>query len=92
MEPVGTMHPSTLNQKDLHWHILWDKDKCTLCGKCTSVCPVRAIELGVHRKRELNVMLGLAEKPVNVYGVYHGIRQVTDADHACMGCGMCTYV
>ncbi len=92
MEPVGKMHPSTLNQKDLLWHILWDKDKCTLCGKCTAVCPVRAIELGVHRKREVNVPVGLVEKPSNVYSVYHGIMQVTDPAHACVGCGMCTHV
>ena len=92
MESVGKMHPSTLNQKDLLWHILWDKDKCTLCGKCTAVCPVRAIELGVHRKREVNVAVGLMEKPANVYNVYHGIVQVTDPAHACVGCGMCTHV
>ncbi|HPJ92755.1 MAG TPA: glutamate synthase-related protein [Deltaproteobacteria bacterium] len=92
MEPVGKMHPSTLNQKDLLWHILWDKAKCTLCGKCTAVCPVRAIELGVHRKREVNVPVGLVEKPSNIYTVYHGIMQVTDPAHACVGCGMCTHV
>jgi len=92
MEPVGKMHPSTLNQKDLLWHILWDKAKCTLCGKCTAVCPVRAIELGVHRKREVNVPVGLVEKPSNIYSVYHGIMQVTDPAHACVGCGMCTHV
>jgi glutamate synthase (NADPH/NADH) large chain len=92
MEPVGTIHPSTLTGKDLHWHILWDKSKCTLCGKCTCVCPVRAIELGVHRKREVNVALGLTEKPENVYSVYHGITQVTESENACVGCGMCTHV
>lgn len=89
---MGTLHPSTLSVKDLHWLILWDKDKCTLCGKCTAVCPVRAIELGVHRKRIVNVPLGLEEKPGNVYGIYHGIRQKTDPVHACVGCGMCNLV
>ncbi|MBN2297259.1 MAG: 4Fe-4S binding protein [Deltaproteobacteria bacterium] len=92
MESVGTIHPSTLNYKDLHWRILWDKDRCTLCGRCTAVCPVRAIELGVHRKREVQVKPGLMEKPGNDYSVYHGIDQVTDPAHACMGCGMCTNV
>jgi len=92
MEPMGEMHPSSLNEKDLSWRILWDKDKCTLCGKCTAVCPVRAIELGVHRKRTVDVQVGLEQRPGNVYKVYHGIRQVTDAAHACMGCGMCTAV
>ena len=92
MESMGTLNPSSLSIKDLHWRILWDKDKCTLCGKCTAVCPVRAIEPGVHRKRVLDVPMGLSIKPGNVYGVYHGVKQVTASSRACTGCGMCSYV
>ena len=36
----GTLTPSTLSVKDLLWQIHWEKDKCTLCGRCTAVCPV----------------------------------------------------
>ena len=92
MEPVGTLHPSALSVRDLIWRILWDKEKCTLCGKCTAVCPVRAIEIGVHRKRTVDIPIGLQTKPANVYQVYHGIDQVADPTHSCIGCGMCTYV
>jgi len=92
MEPVGHIGPSTLSTKDLPWRILWSKEKCNLCGACTAVCPVRAIELGVHRKRVVNVSIGLEEKPGNVYSVYHGVRQRTDPAHACVGCGMCNLV
>jgi len=92
MEPVGPLHPSALSVRDLIWRILWDKEKCTLCGKCTAVCPVRAIEIGVHRKRTVDIPIGLQTKPANVYQVYHGIDQVTDSAHNCIGCGMCTYV
>ncbi|MGC9975240.1 MAG: glutamate synthase-related protein [Syntrophales bacterium] len=92
MEPVGCLTPFTLSVKDLPWIILWDKEKCTLCGRCTAVCPVRAIELGVHRKRAINVSVGLAEKPGNLFTVYHGIDQRTDPVHACVGCGMCNLV
>ena len=92
MEPVGHISPDTLSTKDLPWRILWSKERCTLCGSCTAVCPVRAIELGVHRKRMVNVAIGLEEKPGNVYGVYHGIEQLTDPPHACVGCGMCNLV
>ncbi|MGO9148030.1 MAG: glutamate synthase-related protein [Desulfomonilia bacterium] len=92
MEPVGTLHPSALSVRDLIWRILWDKEKCTLCGKCTAVCPVRAIEIGVHRKRTVDIPIGLQTKPANVYQVYHGIDQVADPAHSCIGCGMCTYV
>jgi glutamate synthase (NADPH/NADH) large chain len=92
MESMGTMCPSALSTKDLRWKILWSKEKCSLCGKCTAVCPLRAIELTVHRKRSVDVPVGLAVKPKDTYGAYHGISQVTEPTRACMGCGMCTFV
>ena len=92
MESMGTIAPSILSGSDLPWQIDWSKEKCTLCGKCTAVCPVRAIEPGVHRKRTLQTPLGLLEKPGNVYSVYHGIRQRTEPAFACIGCGMCDLV
>ncbi|MBG0778268.1 MAG: 4Fe-4S binding protein, partial [Desulfovibrionaceae bacterium] len=84
--------PSTLSVKDLPWQIDWSKDKCTLCGSCTAVCPVNAIELGVFRKREIVAPTGLAVKATNKYSVFHGIRQRTDPAYACIGCGMCNMV
>ncbi len=92
MESMGCITPSTLSTKDLPWRILWSKEKCTLCGSCTAVCPVRAIELDVHRKRMVNIVIGLEEKPGNLFSVYHGIDQRTDPAHACVGCGMCNLV
>ncbi len=92
MEPVGHITPSTLSAKDLPWQIAWSKEKCTLCGSCTTVCPVRAIDLGVHRKRALAVPAGLETRPSNLFSIYHGIDQRTDPAHACVGCGMCTLV
>ena len=92
MEPMGNLHPSTLSTKDLHWRILWSKEKCTLCGRCTAVCPVQAIELGVHRKRTVHVPLGIKETPGAAFTVYHGIDQRTDPAYACIGCAMCNLV
>ncbi|MBI5896414.1 MAG: 4Fe-4S binding protein [Desulfobacterales bacterium] len=92
MLPNRPITPSTLSVKDLLWQIAWSKDKCTLCGRCTSVCPVSAIELGVFRKRSLTTDLASATPPANVYQVYHGIRQKTDPAYACVGCAMCNLV
>ena len=92
MLPNRPITPSTLSVKDLLWQIAWSKDKCTLCGRCTSVCPVSAIELGVFRKRTLNTDLASTTPPSNVYQVYHGIRQKTDPAYACVGCAMCNLV
>ena len=84
--------PSTLSVKDLPWQIVWNKDKCTLCGKCTAVCPVNAIELGVFRKRILEPALNITEKPGNEFKLYYGIRQKTDPAYGCIGCAMCSMV
>ncbi|MBW2107476.1 MAG: 4Fe-4S binding protein [Deltaproteobacteria bacterium] len=92
MSSNGKIVPSTLSVKDLPWQIMWHKDRCTLCGRCTAVCPVNAIELGVHRRRVVETTMGLTEAPSNVFGVYYGIRQKTDPAYACVGCGMCNLV
>lgn len=92
MLPDRPITPSTLSVKDLLWQVAWSKEKCTLCGRCTSVCPVNAIELGVFRKRTLTTALESATPPSNVYQVYHGIRQKTDPAYACVGCAMCNLV
>ncbi|MFY9940948.1 MAG: glutamate synthase-related protein [Desulfobacterales bacterium] len=92
MLPNRSITPSTLSTKDLPWQILWSKDKCTLCGRCTAVCPVQAIELGVFRKRRVETSLNLAEPPASAFTVYHGIRQRTDPAYSCIGCAMCSLV
>ncbi len=84
--------PSTLSVKDLLWQIHWNRDKCTLCGSCTAVCPVKALELGVFRKRDVRIAMGIQGSADNVFSIYHGIRQKTDPAFACVGCGMCSMV
>ena len=92
MQPEGSITPSTLSVKDLLWQISWNKDKCTLCGKCTAVCPVNAIELGVFRKRIVQPPVDLLEPAPAVYRAYYGIRQKTDPAYNCVGCAMCSLV
>ncbi|WP_320172041.1 glutamate synthase-related protein [Maridesulfovibrio sp.] len=84
--------PSTLSVKDLNWQIKWDRNLCTQCGRCTSVCPVNAIELGVFRKREIKTPASLRTKAENEYSIFYGIRQKTDPAYACIGCSMCNMV
>ncbi len=92
MQPERPITPSTLSVKDLRWQIQWDREACTLCGKCTAVCPVNAIELGVFRKRLLDPPVGFQETPATIYRSYYGIRQKTDPAYACVGCAMCNLV
>ncbi len=92
MQSERPMTPWTLSVKDLPWQILGDKEECTLCGKCTAVCPVNAIELGVFRKRSVKPPIGFLETPTSVYKAYYGIRQKTDPAYNCVGCAMCNMV
>jgi glutamate synthase (NADPH/NADH) large chain len=81
-----------LSLKDLPWQIVWDKEKCALCGRCTAVCPMQAIELGVFRKRLLTPSLAPRQETGNTFATWYGIRQKTDPAHRCVGCAMCTLV
>ncbi len=88
----GFIAPSSLSVKDLPWQVHWSRDRCTLCGRCTAVCPVHAIELAVFRKRAVQPVLGLKEAPASVFQVFNGIRQKSDPAYACIGCAMCNMV
>ncbi len=88
----GQISPSSMSIKDLPWQIQWYKDRCTLCGRCTAVCPVQAIELGVFRQRLMQTQTGLLQPPENVFQIYYGIRQKSDPAYACIGCAMCNQV
>jgi len=92
MPSSGSLTPSTLSTKDLPWQIHWDKEKCTLCGRCTALCPVHAIECGVFRKRTVKTPVGLDKAPSSTFEIYYGIRQKTDPAYACVGCAMCSLV
>ncbi|MFW6428755.1 MAG: glutamate synthase-related protein [Desulfosalsimonas sp.] len=92
MQADAKITPSTLSLKDLPWQIAWDMDKCTLCGRCTAVCPVNAIEPAVFRKRSLDAGIYGSRQPANEFRVYHGIRQRTDPAYHCVGCATCAMV
>jgi len=84
--------PSTLSRKDLYWQIHWAQNRCTMCGSCTAVCPVHAIELGVFRQRNVRAAVGVMDGASADLSIFYGIRQKTDPAYACVGCGMCSMV
>ncbi|ETR73073.1 MAG: glutamate synthase (NADPH/NADH) large chain [Candidatus Magnetoglobus multicellularis str. Araruama] len=63
-----------------------------MCGSCTAVCPVHAIELGVFRQRNVRAAVNLKDGAMSGMSIFYGIRQKTDPAYACVGCGMCSMV
>jgi len=84
--------PCTLSRKDLYWQVHWDQNRCTMCGSCTAICPVHAIELGVFRHRNVRAAVGALDGAKTDLSIFYGIRQKTDPAYACVGCGMCSMV
>ncbi len=80
-----------LTLKELPYIIKWESDKCTRCGQCTTVCPQKAIEPAVLVQR-LVTSEGPLPLPQTVRQVGQGIRQVTDIERYCVGCGICSQV
>ncbi len=92
MEPVTRLdHNGELPLLDFPYIIRWRDDRCTRCGKCTAVCPTKAIVPSVMAQRLVS-----SESPIplpnTVRKVTQIVRQVTDIDHFCTGCGTCSLV
>ncbi len=77
MSSNRTIKPSSLSLKDLPWQINWKKDRCTLCGQCTAICPVQAIELSVFRKRNIEPAINPEKRKLSKFETYYGIKQKT---------------
>ena len=83
--------PSSLAPNDFPWIIEHREDRCTLCGRCTAVCPVNAIKLTYMRQRMPKLVLNASERKTS-YRTFVGIRQKTDVSKRCVGCGLCAMV
>ncbi|WDP84897.1 MAG: 4Fe-4S binding protein [Desulfobacter sp.] len=90
MSSNTSLEPSALSLNDLPWQIEYNNDRCTLCGQCTAVCPVKAIELVTFQKRIIKTSVKPGAEQSNQYDQFYGIRQKTSVANACIGCAMCT--
>jgi glutamate synthase (NADPH/NADH) large chain len=92
MEPASQLDNNhELIIRDLPFIIRWREDRCTRCGKCTAVCPVKAIEADVFAQR-LVTSEGDLPVPSANRSVKHVVKQVTDIERYCTGCGTCALV
>jgi len=84
-------HNHHLSLREFPYIIRWRDDRCKRCGRCTAVCPVKAIEPTVKVQRYVQSE-GTVPTPIPVRRVIQVVEQVTDIDRYCTGCGTCTLV
>ena len=92
MEPATRLDKNhELTLRDFPYIIHWREDRCTRCGQCTAVCPVKAIESAVVSQRFVKSEDDVPS-PSAVRSVTHVVKQVTDIDRYCTGCATCSLV
>ena len=92
MEPASRLdYNHELTFREFPYIILWREDRCIRCGRCTAVCPVKAIEPAVSLQRLVRSE-GSVPVPSLVRSITHVVKQVTDIERYCTGCGTCTLV
>ncbi len=90
--PNLSVSPSSLTYPDLPWIVKHREDRCTLCGRCTTVCPTEAIYLAYLRQRMPRLDISAGGKGTSTQRTFVGIRQRTTLKNRCIGCGMCAMV
>jgi glutamate synthase (NADPH/NADH) large chain len=92
MEALSRLdHNHQLSLREFPYIIRWRDDRCKRCGRCTAVCPVKAIEPSVQLQRHVH-----SDAPVPTpqasRSVIQIVRQSLDINRYCTGCGTCTLV
>jgi glutamate synthase (NADPH/NADH) large chain len=77
--------------EDFPYLVRWSNDRCKRCGRCTSVCPVRAIVPDVMVQRLVGSE-GPQPEPTEKRKIIQFVRQVRDIDRYCVGCATCALV
>ncbi|TBV80116.1 MAG: glutamate synthase [Desulfobulbaceae bacterium] len=84
-------HNGELTLLEFPFIIRWREDRCSRCGRCTAVCPTRAIEPSVMAQR-LVYSDGNNSLPATIRRVSQVVRQVNDIARHCVGCATCSLV
>lgn len=92
MEPAKQLdHNHEPALKDFPYIVEWRSERCKRCGRCTAVCPVKAIEPSVRLMRTVTSE-GPTPNPEVSKNISFVVRQVADFMRHCTGCAVCTLV
>ena len=88
---METVKISSVTANDLPWKIIYNSERCTMCGSCIAACSFRAIKMKVEKRRKV-ISEGNFPEPKAKFSAVPVIRQVDSISDFCRGCGMCEKV
>ncbi|MGD8351484.1 MAG: glutamate synthase-related protein [Nitrospirota bacterium] len=84
-------HNHQLPLYEFPYIVQWSSDRCKRCGRCTAVCPVKAIEPSIMVERRVHSEAPEPE-PKSERRIVQIVRQVRDINRYCVGCATCALV
>ncbi len=90
----ATVKINEITQNDLDWKICYDSERCTRCGKCIATCTFNALEMQVEKRAYTAVEPELDNPTAHKrkFKAVPVVKQISDLNHKCVGCGMCEKV
>jgi glutamate synthase (NADPH/NADH) large chain len=88
---METVKINDLACNDLPWKVIYDTERCTLCGSCVAACTFGAIKPKVERRRKSFSDTETPEPKIR-FSATPVITQLNVLKHFCRGCGVCERV
>lgn len=88
---METVKINDLACNDLPWKVIYDTNRCTLCGSCVAACTFGAIKPKVERRRKSFSDTETPEPKIK-FTATPVITQVNVLNQFCRGCGVCERV
>jgi glutamate synthase (NADPH) large chain len=88
---METVKINDLACNDLPWKVIYDTERCTLCGSCVAACTFGAISPKVERRRKAFSDTETPEPKIK-FNATPVIAQQNVLSNFCRGCGVCERV
>ena len=88
---METVKINDLACNDLPWKVIYDTERCTLCGSCVAACTFDAIKPKIERRRKSFSDTETPEPKIK-FSATPVIAQKNVLKNYCRGCGVCERV